>query len=115
MTNNFYLNVGYLYDKDGKAQKEITRTKALAITKERVKQMGYCWADLESEKRHRHLTDMRKVVCSYLYDNRWTFPQIGNLLNMDHSSAIYHRRTFNELLQTDNQMQTLWLQFKNTQ
>ena len=115
MTNNFYLNVGYLNDKDGKAQQEMTQKKALAITKQRVKLMGYHWNELKSPKRHRHLSDMRKVVCSYLYDNRWTFLQIGKLLKMDHSSAIYHRRTFNELIKTDDQMQVLWRQFKNTQ
>ncbi len=106
--------MGYLYDKDGKAQRELTKSKALDLTKRRVKLMGYKWKELEGPERYRYLTDMRKVVCTYLYDNRWTFPQIGKLLKMDHSSVIYHRRTFNELLQTDDQMQTLWLQFKNT-
>ena len=114
MTNNLYLNIGYLYDINGMQEKEITKKEALSLTKKRIKIMGYNWKDLESAKRHRPLSDMRKVICSYLYENRWTFPQIGKLLNMDHSSAIYHRRTFNELLQTDDQMQTLWLQFKNT-
>lgn len=114
MTNNIYLNVGYLYDKDGKAQQELTKSQALDLTKKRVELMGYSWHELKSAKRYRYLTDMRKVVCTYLYDNRWTFPQIGKLLKMDHTSVIYHRRTFNELLQTDDQMQTLWLQFKNT-
>ena len=112
-TNNIYLNVGYLNDIDGNATKAMTQKKAMQITKKRVKDMGYCWKELASAKRHRHLTDMRKIVCTYLYDNLWTFPQIGKALKMDHSSAIYHRRTFNELLQTDDQMQTLWFQFKN--
>ena len=106
--------MGYLYEINGMEEKEITKKEALSLTKKRIKIMGYNWKDLESAKRHRPLTDMRKVVCSYLYDNSWTFPQIGKLLKMDHSSAIYHRRTFNELLQTDYQLQTLWLQFKNT-
>lgn len=113
-TNNLYINVGYLNDIDCNAQKAMTRKKAMQKTKKRAKAMGYSWKELSSQKRHRHLTDMRKIVCSYLYDNLWTFSQIGNALNMDHSSAIYHRRTFNELLQTDDQMQTLWFQFKNS-
>jgi hypothetical protein len=48
MTNNIYLNVGYLYDKDGKAQQEITKSQALDLTKKRVELMGYSWHKLES-------------------------------------------------------------------
>ena len=112
MTTNFYLNVGYIYDKSGDGEKYLLRHEALEVLKIQSEKMGYDWKELIGKRRHRHLSDMRKIGCKFLYSNYWSYPQIGELMNFDHTTAIYHKRTCEELLKTDDRLQGLWLKFK---
>jgi hypothetical protein len=114
MTNNLQLNIGQLYDIKGEYTKKLTRVLSLMHCKRRVKALGYTWNDVLDKKRHRHLVDLRKIVCKYLYDKGWTYKGIGGLLKLNHATIIHHKNQFENLLGYDAELQTLWIKFKNS-
>ena len=114
MTDNLELNIGRLYDVNGDYAKKATRIYSLMVCKRRVKALGYTWDDVLDKQRHRHLVDLRKVVCKYLYDKKWTYMSIGRLLKLNHATIIHHKNQFENLLGHDAELQSLWVKFKNS-
>lgn len=113
MTDSFYLNVGYYADIKGVNHKRLIKSEAIDILRRRIEGLGYTWEYFTQKKRTRELTDIRKVAANFLYKNRFTNHEIGKHLNLDHSTIVYHRRTFNELIEFDHDIQSLNQQFNS--
>jgi len=111
MTNSLWLNVGCCFDQNAKLHKKVLKQDALRITKDRVVDLGYTWEEFTTPCRKRELTDLRKVVANYLYKRHMTYKEIGGHLNIDHSTVVYHKRTFEEMIPFDIDLQKLNYQF----
>ena len=64
-----------------------------AEVEEIVAAAGMTMADLRAPSRKRELVEVRRIVAAYLRRRGCSLPEIGRVLNRDHSTVLYLPRT----------------------
>ena len=63
--------------------------------------------DVKSNRRTRDLTDTRAIISAYLRTRRYTFTQIGKMLNRDHSTIVHAVSIYQDVLSKDRRYTAL--------
>ena len=87
------------------------KVKALMYCKESVEKLGFTWKQVISKDRNAGLVDARRCVSRHLLLNGFTTVSVGEELNLDHSTIVYHKKKFKTLHEYDANFLHTWEEF----
>ena len=87
------------------------KVKALMYCKESVEKIGFTWEEVMSKNRKPGLVDARRCVSRHLLLHGFTTVSVGEELNLDHSTIVYHKKKFKTLHEYDAGFRHTWAEF----
>lgn len=69
--------------------------------------------ELLNRSRKREFIEKRVILINILRKKRFTFELIGKVMNLDHSTVIYHTKDFDFIIQHDLELREKYETFKN--
>ena len=87
------------------------KVKALMYCKESVEKIGFTWEEVMSKNRKPGLVDARRCVSRHLLLHGFTTVSVGEELNLDHSTIVYHKKKFKTLHEYDASFRHTWAEF----
>lgn len=102
-----WLMVGSLTESGEKYAKY----SALNKCERAAEKFGYSLDEIKQKNRKAELIDLKRCICKHLTDCGWTVTRTGEVMNMHHTSVIYHRKKFDGLFEYDNGFKQIWGKF----
>ena len=87
------------------------KVKALMYCKESVEKIGFTWEEVMSKNRKPGLVDARRCVSRHRLRHGFTTVSVGEELNLDHSTIVYHKKKFKTLHEYDASFRHTWAEF----
>lgn len=69
--------------------------------------------ELLNKCRKREFIEKRMILINILRKKRFTFELIGKVMNLDHSTVIYHTKDFDFIIKYDLELREKYESFKN--
>lgn len=69
--------------------------------------------ELLNRSRKREFIEKRAILINILRKKRFTFELIGKVMNLDHSTVMYHTKDFDFIIQHDLELREKYESFKN--
>lgn len=70
------------------------------IARQIANELGVSWSELTSRSRRRNLVDARRII-SYILTRYLSLTDVGKIINRDHASVLFVKRSCADLLETD--------------
>lgn len=109
MTNkDLWLQVGALMYSNA----EYKREALIEQCQRGAERLDVTWDEVIGRSRKRRIVDVRRLICGYLRSKGCTLSVIGEIVGgRDHATVLHHANREKDLLQYDNEYQSMHLKF----